>query len=503
MPFEPVFEKINYCKRKGILTDRIKVECRTDVPAESVERVLNVSAAQCMGGGTAAEGKLDYGGKITFFICYRTVEGDIRKCECGAEFTGSISDASVTEGARSRISCRAEKTEASLSGVKLSVTAYLEIKAEITERVSSSALSGGENLITETKEFSYVKGFGERETVYSAEDEYEIPFRAEEVISHRAQATVTAVQCGVGVIIVDGEVYLSAIFLQSGDKKDIIRENRTVPFRAEIECEDAMPAFSATARVQVRSLKTDVGVDEEGGTSTVTSVAALKITGEAFSEEKVSLSEDAFSLSEEVELEPEQIECYKECEVRSFSVKTGGRASIEELPAGSFAYAACGETAEITESTYDNGTLKVTGTLSMTGLFCDAENKAFARKAEVPFEITEDITLPEGAEYDISVAATRAGIRVASETEADIEAELAFTVYPVEKTSLKCIKDVRATGEKTPCDCAISVYIPTRGEELWSLAKRLNIAPENLVSTNKELRFPLTGEERIVIYRCK
>ena len=37
MPFEPVFEKINYCKRKGILTDRIKVECRTDVPAESVE----------------------------------------------------------------------------------------------------------------------------------------------------------------------------------------------------------------------------------------------------------------------------------------------------------------------------------------------------------------------------------------------------------------------------------------------------------------------------------
>ena len=99
MPFEPVFEKINYCKRKGILPDRIKVECRTDVPAESVERVLNVSAAQCMGGGTATEGKLDYGGKITFFICYRTVEGDIRKCECGAEFTGTISDASVTEGA--------------------------------------------------------------------------------------------------------------------------------------------------------------------------------------------------------------------------------------------------------------------------------------------------------------------------------------------------------------------------------------------------------------------
>ena len=50
---------------------------------------------------------------------------------------------------------------------------------------------------------------------------------------------------------------------------------------------------------------------------------------------------------------------------------------------------------------------------------------------------------------------------------------------------------------------AISVYIPLEGEGLFSLAKRLNVSPESLVNTNRELNFPLSGKERIVIYRQK
>ena len=74
-------------------------------------------------------------------------------------------------------------------------------------------------------------------------------------------------------------------------------------------------------------------------------------------------------------------------------------------------------------------------------------------------------------------------------------------VYPMEKQQVKYLKEIKACGEK-PCEnCAISVYIPMAGEELWSLSKRLNVCPEELVATNKDLQFPLSGKERIVIYR--
>ena len=36
-----------------------------------------------------------------------------------------------------------------------------------------------------------------------------------------------------------------------------------------------------------------------------------------------------------------------------------------------------------------------------------------------------------------------------------------------------------------------------------ALAKRLNVCPKSLVETNSDLQFPLTGKERIVVYRRK
>ena len=83
----------------------------------------------------------------------------------------------------------------------------------------------------------------------------------------------------------------------------------------------------------------------------------------------------------------------------------------------------------------------------------------------------------------------------------EFESELFFTVYPSKKCSHKVIKNVSVLEEKVINDSAITVYIAQEGDELWSLAKRLNVCPEQLIETNSELQFPLTGKERIVVYR--
>lgn len=503
MPFEPVFETINISQRKGKLTDQIKVECRTDIPTEAVNKIINISAFPQIIRSETVAGQVKYGGKIAFFICYENVEGEIKKCECGAEFTGAVSNDAVTENTRALTSAEAQKPEASLSGVKLSVSAYVDVCAVLYECVKYNALSGGENIISKNTDVTYVRSFGIKESAYSVEDEFEVGYKVGEVISHRAQAVITSVQCGVGVIIVDGEVYLSAIFLQSGDKKDIIRENRTIPYRMEIECEDAMPAFGATARVSTKSFKTDINVDEEKGVSVINAEAMLVFSGEAFSEETASVAEDAFSLSEELKLQKQRVESYKDCDVRSCSARVNGRAATDELPVGANLFAACGEKAEIAECVKNDDSIKITGTLYLTALFCDGEGKIFSRSAETPFETTVECVLPQSAEIEVTIVSEHAQCRIISLSEIETEAELFFTVYPCEKNHITCISGIEASGEKVENDCAISVYIPVKGEELWTLSKRLNISPDNLVATNKELQFPLSGEERIVVYRGK
>jgi hypothetical protein len=90
-----------------------------------------------------------------------------------------------------------------------------------------------------------------------------------------------------------------------------------------------------------------------------------------------------------------------------------------------------------------------------------------------------------------------------SYTEAEIGADLILFVKSVKKGKIKYLKELVLTSEKTAVNSAISVYIAKKDEDLWSLSKRLNVTPEELSVTNPELSFPLTGKERIIIFRGK
>lgn len=503
MAFEPVFDSLGINVRRGKVTDRIKAECRTDIPADGIKRIINISSFAAILHTEAAEGKIEYGGRIAFFISYEAAGGQIKKCECGAEFTGAAASEAITPGCFSFASVKTEREEADLSGVKLTVSAAAEVTLELYECVKLPALTGGEELILKTEDLAYERGSGLKEGGYIVEERFTAEIRVEEVLAQRAHAAVTSVQCGVGVIIAEGEVYFSAILLQSGDKKDIIRENRTIPFRAEIECEAAMPVFTAQARVSVKSLKTDIRVDEEKGISEVTAQAALVLLGEAFSEESAAVAADAFSTSENLNLVRESAVCVKELPPLSSEVRVSGRAEIEEIPVGASLGAVCRENAELAEVTYRDGTFRASGAITFAMIFTDAEGGVFSKKAEIPFETEFSQNLPDGAEYEVCVTAERGRAKLLSLTEAEAEFDLVFTVFPRVSREITVIKEISSEGEKPVSDYAISVYIPVKGEELWDTAKRLNVAPEKLAETNRDLIFPLSGEERIVVYREK
>jgi hypothetical protein len=184
------------------------------------------------------------------------------------------------------------------------------------------------------------------------------------------------------------------------------------------------------------------------------------------------------------------------------STKLNGRAVTEELPIGARLFAVGSEKAELLSVKSAEQGLLVTGVVSVTGYFADGENKAFTRKLETPFETTLDVgDMADGKEYEIIVKAVFGTARLINATEVELDVELNATVYMVEKATITCISETASLGEKQENPHAISVYIPMENEELWSLAKRLNVAPETLEKTNPDLKFPLDGSERIVIYR--
>ena len=82
---EPIFEKINYSVKNGVVTEQIKAESKTDIPSDAVKSILSVSAWSVINEYELSGGKIAYNGKIIFCVSYLDKDGAIKKAECGNE----------------------------------------------------------------------------------------------------------------------------------------------------------------------------------------------------------------------------------------------------------------------------------------------------------------------------------------------------------------------------------------------------------------------------------
>ncbi|MBO4594769.1 MAG: hypothetical protein J5697_03615 [Clostridia bacterium] len=79
MSFEPEYLTTETQVDLGIRKEQVTVSARSDVPSESVERIISVTADPfaCADG----KGGAGFAGKVNFSVCYRDKEGELKKYE--------------------------------------------------------------------------------------------------------------------------------------------------------------------------------------------------------------------------------------------------------------------------------------------------------------------------------------------------------------------------------------------------------------------------------------
>jgi hypothetical protein len=68
----------------------------------------------------------------------------------------------------------------------------------------------------------------------------------------------------------------------------------------------------------------------------------------------------------------------------------------------------------------------------------------------------------------------------------------------VEREYVKEVEEGERYKEK---GSAVSIYIPTEGDGLWEIAKKLKCRLEDVEKNNPKLEFPVKKGERLFIYR--
>lgn len=225
----------------------------------------------------------------------------------------------------------------------------------------------------------------------------------------------------------------------------------------------------------------------------------LGVSGTAYVESKMKYVSDAYSCKSEVELLREELEEEYLYDVLRFSERVSGVAVYNGKVDFSDSLKCVLLPSASAECVKGDSGENVEGALSAVIASSAADGSNRGIEITLPFSLPVKINSPGRREVSVMVCGLFVRQRREGEIEAEATLKIAVKIYKIQ--SFKYISDVTEGDAIEENPHAFSVYMPAKGEGLWETAKRLKKTPEEVEKSNPELKFPLKGGERIIIYR--
>lgn len=471
---------------------QLKVEGNYSV---SPENLVSVNAKPYYVSHETVDGEILFKGFVVFSLVIRGENG-FEKVEKSIDFDGKADDADILTGMQCFLKFDCDSVESDKNGDNAIFYCVITAKCKLYEKKSAKYVSGGKEINLLTSPVPVCKHSCTVNRTFDIEDEFDINSMYKDVLSYDSVSYVTSVNCAVGRIIVDGNVILSLCLLPFSQNSDIIKETREIPFRLEIECDEVAPESYACVQATNRKTTLKVYVDEEKNKTTVSGVVALYLSSDVFNCEEMSVSCDAYCVKCATECK------YNTAEIEKFDKTYGGvnkffSKAVCDVPENSRFICNFDDRLSGLDYTLSDGKVEVSGIVETTVLF-NVDGALIARPATTPFTLT----LQSGGDnikmFDGSLLRCSAKMRSGA-IEVDCEVFIAYVIFKNDRITL--LDSICEGKEREEISCAVSVYLPRKGSSMWQLCKDLSMQEEDILKLNPDLTFPLTGEERILVYR--
>ena len=375
-----------------------------------------------------------------------------------------------------------------------SVRAVIESTIVCHTEYYKSVLTGGQDVLCNAndKDFKFPVASGKQ--ILQVDEDFEVSYSIKDVLTHSASVAVTDVQSGVGTVILDGNVFLSLTALQNNEKNDIVKEAKVIPFRLEVAVSDATPAMQAFGRASVCRSAFKIVVDEEKHSSTVVCSFDLDSYACAYDIKPLRFVEDAYSTKNKVSAGI--------CTADEKHIVNQFCLSDKIIGATDFTPDMGCEPIAVVDGKVESVSIapdgnSVVGIASATVICKNADGEVISGRASLPFETA--FTARKDAEYRLSSAIEYLNYRVRASVE--LEVSVRICVMEIERISHTFVTDLMIGDELEEKTNAISIYLARPDDTLWSVCKALGASAELITELNPDVQFPLSGKERILIYR--
>ena len=466
------------------------VECPTELACD-VKDILSMSAQATLTDSFRQDDEIRYKGRVIFNVIY-LLEGEIRRKELGVEFLESCT-CPFEPNAKIEV-------ELDCEGISANKTQKLTLQTIVTAKITAynekitPVFGTGENLCVNTKKIEKTDLCGDLSGNFTIDDQVEYGFTLKNVLSSSSRASVTGCQCGMGCVIIDGEIILSLALLPFDENSDIIKETRTIPFRLELEGERVDLTDIAFANATVLKTGVKVFVDEGQGKTTLESQTEICLTAKAYKKQEFDYVDDLFCVNRQLSIAKENFDLEVFEKQKFHTQKVNGKAFCTP-PENSRLVCVMEERVYGVSYRFGDG-LTVEGVLSAHVLFENLQNKALSSvMAEIPFSFNID----ENQTVDNLKCVCRSTNARLRSDEVEMDGELALTYQVKSQKQISVVTQV-TEGEGKQSVSAFSVYIPSKTDTLWEVAKALSTPQEIISEQNPNLNFPITDNQRIVVY---
>ncbi|MBE7088512.1 MAG: hypothetical protein E7370_03205 [Clostridiales bacterium] len=495
MSFNPVFQTDVYKKQIAEISAQSIVECKfmqVDGVGEIIAVYPQISTVLC----EVSSGRINYTGRLVCTLVYIDDSGKFCRVQKGVEFSHYADDENFAPSHTAICTLKCQKTTLKREGSAIVVSAVACANMLVFANAERTLISGAEGVVCKTENLSFSSAqpfFGESEV----EDEFEVDGVAD-VLVPTTSVHISRVECVSGEIKIEGELFLSVLAIR-GDSP--VSLEKTVPYKALIPCDNGYLLQNALCFAEVKDLTVTASVNEEAGRCQISIVAALGYSGVFYEQRELPVAVDAFSAKNAVELSfAEEVE-YKVDAVKTFTERLFGLCATKSKLDYSCTFKATA--LPTVEYFYNKETAMLEGVIASL-LIYEQNGEERSTEINLPFAVNlANQGLNEQDKVQISVAVSGVSVRRKNQDECEAEAVLKIYLFPIKCNSCRYITQL-TQGEELNCNkSAVSVFIPKSGDSLWEVAKRLKMTPQEVTKLNAGLEFPLTGKERIIIYRAK
>lgn len=339
-------------------------------------------------------------------------------------------------------------------------------------------------------------------------EEFELPGTAETVgnvlfteVSQRKFDT----RLGTDELLIRGELLVFVLYESPDGKTDWTEQ--TVTYEGRMECPGVDDTMYYHLVDGITDENIDIRMDEDGEMRIIGVEAAIEVRVTIFSEEKMDILKDIYSLQKELSPQMEETEGASMVMQKTARYKMSEQLSVPELKNGILQICHTGGDLKIEHTEIVAEGIMAEGVVTLFFLYVREDDEAPFEmwQGMVPFTyVIECAQITADMQYDLSGSLEQLGVGLLGNGEAEVKASIGFRIFirkPEKILNIERIETKPVDWEALSAAPGIVGYIVKDGDELWDLGKRYHTTAEGIMSVNQMENDSLKPGEKILIFK--